>query len=324
MIPVSLFWGDEDYLIEKDINEIKNNVLCGNFSDLNYRIFDNPEFCDLIFILRAQPLIFGECVYIIKADKYFLESGKKIKLEDKETDELIEALSNVSDKIHIILVCQIPRDEKKKPDQRKKIYKAVQKYGKVKEFQAFKPYEDYKVLPIARQMLKELELNAGDNVIKEIISRTGTSLRDVFNAFERLKLFIYPQKNIDKKNVENIYPVSRNVFSLIDLVLENKSDLFFSEISNMLFYSHILEILAFLQSGFTRILNTKIYSNLPFSEIAKKTGQNEYAVKISLNKIKNININRLVKLKLNLTKAEYEIKIGEKEPLAAIMEAVLT
>ena len=65
-------------------------------------------------------MMFGDIVYKIRADKYFLETTKKVKLDDKQTDEIIKALELVSERVHIILTCPIEKGDRKKPDSRKK------------------------------------------------------------------------------------------------------------------------------------------------------------------------------------------------------------
>jgi len=323
-MPVSLFWGEEDFLIEDEINKIKEKVIGSDISELNYRTSDNPDFSEFIYLLRSQPMMFGDLVINIKADKYFLETGKKAKLDDKQIEELIEAIDLISDRVHIILTCQIPRGERKKPDSRKKIFKAVQKKGTIKEFPAFRAYEEYKILPVLKDMAKKKDLKGSDSVFQNIIRQTGPYLRDLDTTLDKISLFVYPENVVTLEAVKNLFPVSQNIFALIDLILEKNYSKTLSEISNMLQKSHYLEILAFLQTGFSKVLATKIYSNKMSSfEIARKTGQNEYAVKMTLNKIKNLPSNFIVKLKMNLTKAEYEIKTGEKEPMTALLEAFI-
>ena len=320
-MPLSFFWGEEDFLIEKEVNKIKNEILGDNISELNYKMSDNPDFQTLIFLLRAQPMMFGQCVYVIKCEKYFLKN-KKTKLDDKQIEELIDAIDLISDSIHIILTCQITRGEREKPDSRTKLFKAIQKKGTIKEFQAFKPYEEYKIIPVLRSLVQEHKMKAVDSVLEEIIRRVGPYLRDLDSALDKINLYIYPNDVIDKKTVENLYATGRNIFALIDLILNKNYEKTMFEISHMLEKSHYLEILSFLQSGFSKLLLTKIYSSKMSSfEIARKTGQNEYAVKMSLNKIKNIDLKKLIKLKQNLTCAEYEIKTGDKDPQTALLEA---
>lgn len=323
-MPLALFWGEEDFLIEKEANKIKKDVLGDNISELNYKLVDNPDFADFIFLLRSQPMMFGDIVYVIKCEKYLLKSGKKAKLDDKQIAEIIDALDLISDKVHIILTCLIKRGEREKPDSRTKLYKAIQKNGTIKEFQAFKAYEEYKIMPVLKNMLKDYNLKADNSTLEELIRRVGPYLRDLNSALDKISLYVYPNNIITQKTVENLYATSVNIFSLIDLILNKDYEKVMAQIDSMLLKSHYLEILAFLQSGFSKILYTKIYSKSMSSfDIARKTGQNEYAVKMSLNKIRNISLEKLIKLKQNLTKSEFEIKTGEKEPLTSLLEAFI-
>ena len=321
-MPVYLFWGDEDFTLENEIKTIKDEVLDTSsgieISPLNYRCLDNPDFKALIDALRSQPMMFGDVVYKIRADKYFLETTKKVKLDDKQTEEVIKALEMVSDRVHIILTCPIERNDRKKPDSRKKLYKAVQKFGSIKEFPSFKAYEEYKILPILKTMVQKAKLKADNNILTMLIRQVGPALRDLNTSLDKIKLMIHPDNVITAEVVEKLGGESQNIFLINDLNIEKKFDKALFEISNMLNKSHYLEILAFLQSSFSKLLTTKVYaSSMSSFDIARKTGQNEFVVKKSLEKLSKISLKELIDIKQNLTQAEFEIKSGIKEPLLA-------
>ena len=329
-MPVYLFWGDEDFTLENEIKSIKDEILgCGDsngveISPLNYRCLDNPDFKTLIDALRAQPMMFGDILYKIRADKYFLETAKKAKLDDKQTDEIIKALDLVSDRVHIILTFPIEKGDRKKPDSRKKLYKAVQKAGSIKEFASFKAYEEYKILPVLKSMVQKAGLRADNDTLTLIIREVGPSLRDLNTAIEKIKLIIHPEKSITEDAVKEAGGDGRNIFLINDLILDGRYTDALFEISKMLDKSHYLEILAFLQSSFSKLLMTKVYSaSMSSFDIARKTGQNEYAVKKSIEKLGKISLKELVRIKQGLTQAEYEIKSGQKEPLLALECALL-
>src|SRR5699024_6953014 len=189
---------------------------------------------------------------------------------------------------------------------------------------AFKAYEEYKILPVLKNMVKAANLKAPDIALETLIRTVGPYLRDLNSALDKISLFIYPETFFNKETVENLYPSSQNIFQLLDLILASNYSKTMFEISKMLQKSHYLEILAFLQSGFSKLLLTKVLSETKSSyEIATITKQNEYAVKMSLNKIKNIPLSKLLKLKKNLVNAEYEIKTGLKAPEVALLEGFI-
>ena len=96
-------------------------------------------------------------------------------------------------------------------------------------------------------------------------------------------------------------------------------------ISNLLQKEHYLPMLAFIQTTFTNLVKLKLYSNtLSSYELAMKLNQNEYVIKKNLEKIKNTNLEELIRLKINLTEAEYKLKTGAiKDPICALELAFL-
>ena len=184
-MPVYFLWGDEDYLIEKRSKEIKNKVLGNDVNELNYRYVDNPPFSLFSELLRTNAMMFGDVVVQIKCPKYFLETKSKEKLDEKQVKVLTDALSDISERVHIILICPTPRGEKKKPDSRKKLYKELIKITKPEEFPSYRSYEDYKLIPVIKKMASELSLKINNPEASLIIQTTGSSLRE--NGLEILE-----------------------------------------------------------------------------------------------------------------------------------------
>lgn len=318
-MPIDFLWGDEDYLIEKAVNKIKDNVLKGDVNELNYRLVDNPSFSLFSELLRTNAMMFGDVVVVIKCQKYFLESKTKEKLDDKQNQELINALNNISDRVHFILVCPTPRGEKKKPDSRKKLYKEILKLTKPQEFQSYKSYEEYKLIPIVKKMASELELKINQDEASLLIQTVGTSLRDVSTQLEKLKLYAYPDNIVTSEMIKNIVSSNSDIFNLVDLILEKNYTDALNLIFDIIQKEHYLVSLAFIQTVFTNLLKIKIYSKTMSSfDLAVKLNQNEFIVKKNIQKLEKISLDELVRLKINLSDAEYKLKTGVlKDPLCA-------
>ena len=318
-MPIDFLWGDEDYLIEKAENKIKDNVLKGDVNELNYRLVDNPSFSLFSELLRTNAMMFGDVVVVIKCQKYFLESKTKEKLDDKQNQELINALNNISDRVHFILVCPTPRGEKKKPDSRKKLYKEILKLTKPQEFQSYKSYEEYKLIPIVKKMASELELKINQDEASLLIQTVGTSLRDISTQLEKLKLYAYPNDIVTSDMIKNIVSSNSDIFNLVDLILEKNYTDALNLIFDIIQKEHYLVSLAFIQTVFTNLLKIKIYSKTMSSfDLAVKLNQNEFIVKKNIQKLEKISLDELVRLKINLSDAEYKLKTGVlKDPLCA-------
>lgn len=324
-MPIHFIFGDEDFLIERSINKLKKEILGEDINPLNYKTVDNPPFSLFSELLRTNAMMFGDVIILIKCAKYFLESRTKEKLDDKQTKELIDALNNVSNRVHIILLCPTPKGEKKKPDSRKKLYKEILKLTKPQEFQSFRTYEEYKIIPEINKLACGLDLKINKNESSLLIQTIGSSLRDIYSQLEKLKLYAYPKNIITAEMIKEVVSDNTDIFNLVDLVLKKDWASALSVISDILQKEHFLPSLAFIQSTFTNLVKLKIYSKtLSSYELAMKLNQNEFIIKKNLEKIAPISLEELIRIKINLTKAEFDLKTGIlKNPLTAYEIAFL-
>ncbi len=317
-MPLYFFWGEEDYLIEKEVKALKKKILGESFDALNYRVLDNPDFSAFDEALRTSSMFFGDILYIIKADKYFLETKGKIKLDDAQVAMLCESFKNIAQGVHVVLLCPVERGDKKKPDSRKKIYKAIAQSAKIEEFPAYKAYEDYKVAPIVKELAKEKDITLQGDLATLLVQYCGTNIRDLDMHLEKLKLYAYPDKKITPDMLKEVCLLGEDIFSIPDLILKKDYTLALEQISKILQKSHYLEILGFLQTSITNLLKTKVYSSSCSSfDISRKTGQHEFVVKKNLEKLKKTDTKELLRLKLNLTQVEYMLKTGQIDPMGA-------
>ena len=279
----------------------------------------NPSFAEFSELLRTNAMMFGNILITIKCPKYFLETKNKEKLDDKQVQELINALNNISDSVYIILICPTPRGEKKKPDSRKKLYKEILKLTKPQEFQSFRSYEEYKIIPILKQMANDLDLKINQQEASLLIQIAGSSLRDLSNQLEKLKLYVYPNNLITSDMIKEIATNTIDVFKISDLILEKKYSKALNLISDILQKEHFLPSLALLQTSFSNLTKTKLYSSkMSTFDLAIKLNQNEFIVKKNIQKLNSISIEDLIRLKINLEEMEYNLKSGIlKDPLTA-------
>ena len=131
---VYFFYGEEDFNIEKEIEKLKG-TLDKNFLEMSFKVYDNPKFPDLISILRTQPMMFGKMLVVIKCLDYFSKT-----FEDKEIKEITKALEDNNENLDIVFTAQLPRDEGKKLDSRKKFFKLLSKYN-AREFATIPTYK---------------------------------------------------------------------------------------------------------------------------------------------------------------------------------------
>ena len=301
---VYFFYGEEDFNIEQEIGKLKKG-LDKNFLEMSFKTYDNPKFPDLISILRSQPMMFGKMLIVINCLDYFSKT-----FEDKEIKEIESALENNNENLDIVFVAQLPRNEGKKLDSRKKFFKLLKKYNSL-ECPLIPTYKTAELESWILKQGKAKGIKLDKNALTAIISQIGNNLRQIDGELDKLKLFAYPADTVTADMVREICISNEDLFAFSDFLMENEKDRALLEYRKLLDTRYPLEILSTLQTMLRRwiILKAKSQSATPM-ELSRMTGMHEYVVKLTLQKLKKNNLKDLVKLKENLTDAEYRIKSG--------------
>ena len=158
---------------------------------------------------------------------------------------------------------------------------------------------------------KQKDLKLDKNALTAIISQMGNNLRQIDKELDKLKLFVYPKNVVTAETVKEICVSNEDLFAFSDFLMAGEKDRALLEYRRLLDTKYPLEILAVLQTMLRRwiVLKAKGQSASPF-ELSRLTGMHEYVVKLNLQKLKKTNLKDLVRLKQNLTDAEYKIKSG--------------
>lgn len=318
---VFLFYGQEEYLMEKEIKKLKNELLDASFMSMAYKVFDNPPFNTLIECVQSAPLMFGSTLSIIYLDKYLI--GNKMSLDDKQIESIDYALSSLSDSVNIIFVCKVPRDENKKPDSRKKFYKTLSKYSQVREFAQFKTYQKELNAQIAK-MAKEKELTISSDNIALFIEQLGANLTLIDSELEKLKVALHPNKTINADSIRKYCTSSEDVFILADLIIQGNKNEVLKQYNLLTEKRHPLEIFSVLQSNFQRFIFIKNYEKkMSAKDISLKLKLHEFIVMKTQEKLRKTSLDKLIQIRENLINAEYKMKTGQSASPETVLELAL-
>ena len=311
---VYFFYGEEDFNIEQEIEKLKKG-LDKNFLEMSFKTYDNPKFPDLISILRTQPMMFGKMLVVINCLDYFSKT-----FDDKEIKQIAEVLEENNDNLDIVFVAQLKRDEGKKLDSRKKFFKTLSKYN-AQEFAVIPTYKTAELEGWIIKQAKAKKLKMDTNTATAMISQIGNNLRQLDTELDKLQLMAYPQNVVTPDMVKEICISNEDLFAFSDYLLEGKKDLALREYRKLLEKKYCMEIVSTLQTMLRRwiILKAKSSKCTPM-ELSRLTGQHEYVVKLTLQKLKKTNLKDLVKLKQNITEAEFKIKSGQAPNAEAEVE----
>ncbi|MBP3820233.1 DNA polymerase III subunit delta [bacterium] len=300
------FYGDEEFNISNEIKKLKSK-LDKNFIEMAYKEFDNLKFSDLIACISVQPMMFGKMLIVIDCIKYF-----KTGFEDKELKQFEQVLENVSKDLDIVFRAWVNPESKSKIgiDKRKKFFKILSKYNS-KEFARIPSYKTAELEEWIKNQSKKHDLKIQPEAVSLLLMQVGGNLRMLDSELGKLKVFA-GDNSVTKETVKEICVNNEDLFLFIDYLATDNKQKAVEEYQKLLTSTHPLAILSVLHN----ILHSKIQikANLkPHSadDIAKMINIHPYRVKLEIQKLKNISLKKLIKLKENLTEAEYKIKSGQ-------------
>ena len=310
---IYFFYGDEEFNISNEIKGFRDK-LDKNFIEMSYKTYNNPKFPDLIAILKSQPMMFGKMLIVINCLNYL--SGKKADddefdngFDDKQLKELSETMESCNENLDVIFVAMLPPDSKKKIDKRRKIFKILSNFNS-KEFLQIPSYKTEELEGWIKQRAGIKELKLPNDVASLMLIQIGSNLRILDSELEKLKVYA-KDKPVTKEMVREICTTGEDLFGFSEYLITGKTSQALEEYQKLLSKKHPLEILAFLHTQIRNSIQIKAYSGKHSQdEIAKMINMHPYRVKLELKKLKDVPLKNLVRLKENLTEAEYKIKTG--------------
>lgn len=318
---VFFFYGDEDYNIEQAVDNLKKG-LDKNFLAMSYRTLDNPSFVDLVDAIRTQGMMFGKMLTVIDCKSYFgkpasdkdddlSEDDVKNTFTDKQLKELEDALEGVSDNHDIAFIVLVPRNENKKIDSRKKLFKILSKFNS-QEFPTFKMnyYGKQDLADWIKKTAKSKDIKIEQEAVEILIEQIGNNLRELNTELDKLKLIAYPEKNVTTKMVHEICISNEDLFNFTELIMAQDYDKALVEYQKLLDKNHVLKISSALQTILRKRILLKLNAGKPINEIMRITGMSDKQVNAILKIANKQSLKKLVNLKKNLTEAEYKIKSG--------------
>ncbi len=318
---VFLFYGQEEYLMEKEINKLKSELIDNSFISMAFKVFDNPPFNTLLECIQSTPLMFGNSLTLIHLDKYL--TGNKLSLDEKQNLSLEKALSSINNKINIIFICKIARNENKKPDSRKKLYKILSKYSQVREFAQYKTYQKELITQIS-SMAKEKDLKINSDSISCLITQLGSNLTLINSELEKLKIAIHPNKTIDINSIKKYCTSSEDIFILADLIVQGNKNEILKQYNLLTEKRHPLEIFSILQSNIQKFIFIKNYEKkFNTKDISLKLKLPEFIINTIKDKLKTSSLENLLRIRENLINAEYKLKTGQSASGDMILELAL-
>ena len=320
MIPekIHLIYGNNDFLIEKRIYNIKLNLLGEDINSLNFEKIKNANMDYVYMAVNAVPMISGVKLICIYDFTLLKERSKE---EGLLESKFLESIEDLQPNIHLIF------SYIGKPDKRLKFVKELSKFARLEEYNNFSVWDDREII---EWIIKEVNDRGyeieSDLALKFKESVGSNDLRNIIQEIEKIITYIgNTKKNITEEDILKVSAISEaSSFKLMNTIREVKLD----ESSYLIFRmlkegEDPVRLLNFIVNQLRFLLILKLNSNLSLEEVSIKMGKynmskNTYYLKKCLGFIKGISLNKL-KMSYGLAQeTDFFIKTGQMKPRVAL------
>lgn len=297
-----LYYGLEQFLIDKEINKIKleNNIL--DIDVIEYDL-ENTKLEDIIEDALSISL-FSNKKLIIVDNAYIFTGTTNKKLIEQNIDVLKDYINN-GNFTNIIIFTIL----KEKLDERKNIVKLIKEKGIVKDFNLSNNINKYIL-----DMFDNYKIN-NENV-NLLINRVGNNLEILEKEIEKIKIYKDTDLIINKEDIINLTTKNIDIdfFNLIEnIVSKNKEKALESYFEIIKYGEEPIKIIVVLANKFRLIYQAKNLYKKGYSEkdISSLLGSNYYAIKKCLESSRKYDDKLLLNSILKLANLDIDIKSGK-------------
>ena len=203
-----LLYGEEAYLRTQYKNRLKN-ALADPSDTMNFSRFEgkgiNPA--EIISLAETLPFFAERRLKLIEDSGFF----------KNKCDELADYLPNMPDTTCLLFV-------ETEVDKRNRLYKAVQKYGRVTEFQL---QDERTLMKCILGTLKKENKKITESTLQHFLESTGSDMENIHMELEKLLSYTIGREVITSEDVEEICTMQTTgqIFEMIRAIAEKKQRL---------------------------------------------------------------------------------------------------
>lgn len=215
-----LFYGEEGYLIQKQVKEIIASLLMAEEQEFNLISLDSdPPVPELLQLVESAPFFGEKKVVVVRNSKLFqaprrkANASEETEAESASSDEDIRETGDSADPRLAKLFADMPPYATLiftaiKADKRKKIMKSVIEFGIVRELNPFRPLEEREIRQWieaqAASMGKRLHREAVEHLLAVVGTMNQIPRGFLVTELEKAALYAGDSPIIDKKAMEAV------------------------------------------------------------------------------------------------------------------------
>lgn len=217
LLPVYFFHGEEDFIMQRAVEQVVEIALQGSERDFNYHVYSGSEHkgTDIVSTANEFPFMAEKRVVLVKEAHKLITDNVLVRYVNKPSQETILILTH---------------DATLKPSRRKKtdgmdLYSTLQSTSnpfKLDVTLEFKPLKEYALVPWLKEEFQRYGKTVSDSACATLIALKGTSTRVLAGEVEKLHIALPDRDVIDDADLHPFLGASRemNVFELVNKIFE--------------------------------------------------------------------------------------------------------
>ena len=252
---IYLLYGEELFLLENSLKRIKN-IFGECIKGINYINIDETNYTELIQDIETPAFGYEKKLIIARNTGLLKKDGKRKNVElEKSREKLIEYINKNIDMIKESVVLVFVEEN---ADNKKELYKVIDKNGVVCNFEYQKPIQLEKRI---KAICNGYEVKIDDSTLRYFIECCGTNMQDLINEIRKLIEYAGKGGEISKEDIDelSIKKLESVIFDLTDSLGKKDTAKALQVLKNLIYAKEPLQkILITLYNHFKKIYFTKL------------------------------------------------------------------
>ena len=252
---LEVIYGENTYLIEKEVKNIKKNfgeIIQG----INYVAIEQNSLENIISELQTPAFGYPKKLIVVKNCDLLKKELKTKKTKNMEVAQKIaEYIEENHQELQETTILLIIEESAEKTNS---LYKTIEKYGETKEFKELNIVELTQTL---KSICSAYKVNIDNETIKYLIETSGTSMQELINEIRKLIEYAGTNGTIDKKAVDllAIPKIEAVIFDLTDSLGSKQIGKALETLRNLIYNKEpIQKILITLYNHFKKLYLVKL------------------------------------------------------------------
>ena len=252
--PIYLFYGDEKYLIEKNVKKIKN-IFGECIKGINYILIDKTNIKEIISDIETPSFGYSKKLIIAKNTGLLKKEGKRKTSDISQTKErLLKYLQENMQIIKESVVLVFIEEEVEKQE----LYNFLDKNCTVCKFDFQKPAQ---LIARLKSICNSYKVQIENYTLQYFIECCGTNMQELINEIRKLIEYAGPNGQIKNEDIDKlcIKKLESVIFDLTDSLGKRNIKLALNVLHNLIYEKEpIQKILITLYNHFKKLYLTSI------------------------------------------------------------------